>query len=335
MTRLPHEFTVPLSALLVTSRPLLGDDGSRAIRRRHERGELRRLGRGVYIEHDRWSALGDRRRHIALMQAAQARHRSQLVFTHDSAAAALGYPAYGFYGDTVHVGTESPRHPTPSLTWHNTALDDDDIVECGPFLVTSPERTLLDIGCSATFTRAVGMMDAAVRTRRDDDPSRFPPRLDLEPLRERAKALGKRPGSRRARMAMNFARDGADSLGESISRAQQFLLGFPEPTLQFAVHDDEGFVGDADQAWPKFQLLGEFDGHTKYTRAVDAKSRSIDEIVFAEKVREDRMRATGPRMARWLWNDAHDGRRLAQILEKAGLPRESKPRTDWAGMKPR
>lgn len=335
MTRLPREFAIPLQTLLVTSRPLLVDDGSRAIRRRHERGELRQLGRGAYIEHDHWARLGDRQRHIAHMQAAQLRHRSPLVFTHDSAAAALGYPAYGFYGSTVHAATEASRHPTPSLTWHRMALDDDDIVECGPFLITSPERTLCDIARTTPFMRTVGIVDAAVRTRRVDDPSRFPPRVDLEALRDRARELGKRRGSRRALTAMNFARDGADSLGESISRAQEFLLGFPEPRLQFTVHDDEGFVGETDQAWPEFELLGEFDGHTKYTRAVDSKSRPIDEIVFAEKVREDRMRATGPSMARWLWGDAHDGHRLAQILEKAGLPRESKPRTDWVGMKPR
>ena len=48
--------------------------------------------------------------------------------------------------------------------------------------------------------------------------------------------------------------------------------------------------------------VGEFDGEIKYGRLLKP-GQSPGEVVFAEKVREDRIRATELGMARWVWDE--------------------------------
>ena len=48
--------------------------------------------------------------------------------------------------------------------------------------------------------------------------------------------------------------------------------------------------------------VGEFDGEVKYGRLLRA-GQSPGDVVFAEKVREDRIRATELGMARWAWDE--------------------------------
>ena len=113
----------------------------------------------------------------------------------------------------------------------------------------------------------------------------------------------------------------SDSPGESLSRAVIHELGFPAPILQFEVGDRRGLAGISDFAWPEHALLGEFDGLVKYTRDMTRPGENIDAIVVREKIREDRMRATGRAMTRWLWKDALQPELLHQQLSDAGLPR--------------
>ena len=39
-----------------------------------------------------------------------------------------------------------------------------------------------------------------------------------------------------------------------------------------------------------------------------------------EKNREDRLRAKGYNVVRWVWDDLKDSRRLVRLLHEAGLP---------------
>lgn len=332
MTSRITKLIVPRPTLLLTSSRSTTSDVARAIRRQCEVGELRKLGRGAYLATSEWDALDHRERHIAMMRAEQERHTEPLVFMLDSAAAVLNYPAYGFYSAVVHAHSRCTQRSTAQLQWHHGDLAEEEIVECGGFLITTPERTLWDIARNAPFARAVGMLDAGLRTFRRRDDAIHAPQAEREQLQEYVERNAGKRGSVRAARAIGFARDGADSLGESISRVSEYLQGFPEPMLQVRVSDADGEIGVADQGWPEHNLLGEFDGHEKYTRNKYTNGRAASEVVFKEKVREDRLRATGAGMARWLWADAHHGERLAVILERAGLPREPYPRDDWTGM---
>ncbi len=97
------------------------------------------------------------------------------------------------------------------------------------------------------------------------------------------------------------------------------LQGLPTPMLQQEFRDHRGLIGIVDFWWPEFGLIGEFDGLGKYTREEMLAGRSPAEAVVAEKLREDRLRALGPRVVRWGWETAISPPRLADTLRRAGL----------------
>jgi hypothetical protein len=125
--------------------------------------------------------------------------------------------------------------------------------------------------------------------------------------------------SRRDRV-IAFADGRAGSPGESISRVLIRMLGFPEPDLQTGFWDDEGFIGYVDFWWPEQRIVGEFDGFGKYLREELRDGRSPAEVVVAEKVREDRLRAQVRTVVRWGWAAARSPRALESRLRAAGLP---------------
>jgi hypothetical protein len=47
--------------------------------------------------------------------------------------------------------------------------------------------------------------------------------------------------------------------------------------------------------------------------------RAVEDRLWQEKVREDRLRAAGLRVVRWTWDTALDRERLARLLASAGL----------------
>ncbi|MBT2517159.1 hypothetical protein J7E29_06910 [Streptomyces sp. ISL-90] len=124
------------------------------------------------------------------------------------------------------------------------------------------------------------------------------------------------------RTAIAFGDQASGSVGESLSRGQMHLLGFPAPRLQVRMPRPDGRDDIVDFDWPEFGLFGEFDGHGKYLRSEYTRGRAIADVVIAEKRREDRIRRRHrPFAVRWEWSIARRPRLLAQHLEEAGLPR--------------
>jgi hypothetical protein len=104
-------------------------------------------------------------------------------------------------------------------------------------------------------------------------------------------------GSPAARRAVAFADERSESVGESRSRVAIALAGLPEPVLQWEV---AGFR--TDFGWPDHCVVGEFDGEIKYGRLLRPGQQPGD-VVFAEKRREDALRAHGLEVVRWTWQD--------------------------------
>jgi hypothetical protein len=98
------------------------------------------------------------------------------------------------------------------------------------------------------------------------------------------------------------------------------LLGLPIPQLQVPFSDTFGFIGYVDFFWPQYGLIGEFDGKGKYLRDEYTNGKTTAEVILAEKKREDRLRALGPRVTRWGWNTALSLPALRTHLASAGLP---------------
>lgn len=129
-------------------------------------------------------------------------------------------------------------------------------------------------------------------------------------------AARRSPGIRQARRVIAFADGRAQLPGESVSRVHLDRLGFRHVGLQTHIVGPDGEDYWTDFAFAKARVFGEFDGQGKYRDDDVRRGRSTEEIVLAEKRREDAIRGvTGWRIVRWesrhLSRAEHLGARLA------------------------
>ena len=95
----------------------------------------------------------------------------------------------------------------------------------------------------------------------------------------------------------------SESAGESVSRVRLVQQGLPCPDLQREIYDADGrLVARVDFCWDEERTVGEFDGKQKYGRLL-RPGQTSEEVIYAEKVREDALRDVGWQVVRWLWRD--------------------------------
>jgi hypothetical protein len=278
----------------------------------------------VYVAFDQWDRADETVRYISRIRAVAATRLTDIVFSHQSAAVLLGLPVLGGNPVAVHATTSpaSRRRSRSGVVWHHTRLVDDEVEMVGDLLVTSVTRTLLDLARNASFAEAVVALDAGIRASDALPGSRWDSRcqrVDRDELREGLARIGRAPGCRRADVALAFADGRAESVGESLSRVQMHAWGAPTPELQRSVTGASGRRYRVDFAWRDGEIVGEFDGRVKYSRNRPPGAVQVEDVVWAEKRREDDLRATGSRVVRWTWRDALDGSSLIAALSRQGL----------------
>ncbi|WP_228541607.1 hypothetical protein [Nocardia sp. XZ_19_369] len=166
-------------------------------------------------------------------------------------------------------------------------------VQIADMLVTTPARTVVDLARTLPFESAVVSGDALIRDFGVAE-------TDLVAELTIAK---NRHGVAAAKRVVAFLDAHSESAGESRSRVLCADLGLPTPTPQGNVYGPDGaFLGRVDFYFEGTGVLGEFDGRTKYGRLL-RPGREPGDAVFAEKVREDAMRACGFQVVRWTWQD--------------------------------
>ncbi len=135
--------------------------------------------------------------------------------------------------------------------------------------------------------------------------------------------LRRRPGLVAARRAVASADHRSESVGESRTRlALQAIPDLPPITLQHEFRDEHGIVWARSDFLIGEHLVVEFDGRVKYRADPDTGSASgpvsPEEVVWAEKVREDRIRSQGKVVVRVIWSDL-DRPALVQSRVRTGL----------------
>ena len=267
------------------------------IARLRSAGQVRALRRGAYSL-DPTPPPDVRTSHRELVQATtRVLSRDDAVFSHMSAAVLHDLPLWDADLSTVHLtcdraGGGRRRH------WnfvHVCPLRDDEIVEIDGVRVTDLARTVVDLSRGLSAFKAVPIGDAALRQGLDPD-------VLAEAL---ARCRGWR-GVVRARRAIAFLDPRSESVGESCSRVRIAEVGLPVPELQVPIFDDLGcFVGRSDFGWRERRTLGEFDGVGKYgpLRRAD---QTAEDVVIAEKDREDALRDQGFQVVRWRWDALKD-----------------------------
>lgn len=268
-------------------------------------GALTRVRRGAYhasIEDD--PAL----RHLRLVEATVRLTARNAVVSHNSAAVVHGLPVVSTSLSRVQVTRPDSAggRNRGGVHLYAAPLHPDEVVLVRGMAVTSLARTVVDLGRTESFERAVMAGDAALRRGAGSD--------DLESSLLRA---SRRPGVAKARRAVGFLDLRSESPGESLSRIALHELKIPPPTLQYEVRDQSGrLVGRADFCWEEQRTLGEFDGRVKYGRLLKPGETAGD-VIYAEKLREDEFRDLGWQVVRWTYPELTAPRPIAARLQRA------------------
>jgi hypothetical protein len=267
---------------------------ARALRRGHERGEIHRVRRGVYVAMVAWTALDDRGRHVVAVRAALAGHPARLVASHESAVAVHDLPrVHRAFGDVVQLidplRAEARRARLVHVRPGDLPLQDTVDVEGLP--TTSLSRTAVDVAKCSAFGDAVLCIDAVLRRivlrGRHDTGAHVDERLG----RVRAELLaavgpGDRRGGSAAARAIEFASPWAENGGESLARITLHELGVEVPVLQKVVTVHGRFAGRGDMHLPDDGALLEFDGMEKFVDGDMLAGRSTAEALRRMKARD-------------------------------------------------
>jgi hypothetical protein len=269
-------------------------------------GELERVRRGAYAPLS--TATDDRERHRRLVEATVRQTSDAAVVSHQSAAALHELPIWADGLTRVHLTRDRPTGAKVRrfVHQHSGPLTPAQITEMDGIRVTTLARTVVDLGRSLPFQRAVPVADAALAGG-----------LLHDGLEQELVAAAGRTGIGAARRTVAFSDGRSESVGESVSRVVLYRAGVAAPELQYEVCDRNGrLIGRADFCWAKERTLGEFDGKVKYGRLLKPGQTASD-VVYAEKLREDLLRDLGWQVVRWVWADLADPRALVERLERA------------------
>ena len=273
-----------LPPLLARSRVELlrcSDDPSDLVKVRHNR----------YTTAAGWAALDDRQKVVLRAHATHA-ELEEPIFSHSTAAALQRIPLLGQWPEHVEVRSADDTRGRAHSTVRHRCQTDPSTVKVDGLVVTCPAQTAIDIGRLNGLAAGVVAADDVLRRG-------LASRGDLQSCWQAIPRGGR--GRRIAQLVVQLADGRSESPGESLSRVRMYENGFPKPELQHRVFDHMKLVGVTDFWWEKLRLVGEFDGKLKYQR--DDGAGDADALL-AEKVREDRIRGTDRRFARWVWSDA-------------------------------
>lgn len=323
---MPKNIDIAGARALIITRAELRSRGhsEREIERLVTDGALRRVRHNRYLEAAAWAALWNEGRHLVEVVSTHLNSASPgPVFWGPSAAVLHGLPLYRLVPTSVHAAIRAARHgrTVAGVMWHGVPLDSADIVERDGIRCTSLERTVLDLACVSSPPVALSAADAALRSVAVSGHVQDADAVGAWKDRMLARAAHpRRPGIRSARRIIDLADGRAQLPGESVSRLHLLDLGFAEPELQLHVVGSAGQDYWLDFGFRRSRCFGEFDGRDKYLDDGMRGRRTAEEVVLAEKRREDDIRGvTGWRTVRWGSADIRSASVLGARLASFGI----------------
>jgi hypothetical protein len=273
-------------------------------------GSLVRVRRGAYTDASTWTSADLEQRHLLTARAAVAAMKPPTVLSHTSAALAHGLPVWGVDLNAVHVTrpVRASARIEAGVVHHQAALPDDHVVEIDGLLVTSPARTIADLARLAGFEPGVVTADAALHRGL----------VTPDELLVTANGLRDWPGSRHVARVVSFADGLSESVGESRTRVLCYRCNLPAPELQVEIWRGGQLLGRVDLLIREWRLVIEFDGRVKY-RLDGVSPARLEQVLWAEKVREDDIRGEGYGIARVIWADLDRPAVTAARIRRAGL----------------
>lgn len=280
---------------------------SRAIATALRDGRLHKLHSGWYIDGEHWRAAYVEQRHRYRVLAAFARRRDGVgVASLVSAAVMWDLPLFRITPRRVHQSASrlDGHVSSGNIARHEVDVPDDERVLIDGVPTTSLARTVADMSRLASPEAALSIADAALRQVAWDPSTRSYNQDAAEELRERIRRSMERVrgarGVRGGRRIVALADGRAQLPGESVSRLYLLELGFAPPRLQVPIADPFGGFYFVDFGLDDVDAWGEFDGVGKYVDAQLRGAIDLEQVLLAEKAREDWIRGTTNRkFPRW------------------------------------
>lgn len=300
----------PSNAVTVLRTDPLDRASARDLQRRHRAGALVRVRHGVYVEAQEWDALDDRARHLVRMRAVLPLVRTGSMWALDSAAAVLGVPRIDPWPAQVHVfapDLEADRRRV-GLTMHAERPLASGLGFHGVG-VTELAQTVVGLARRGSLCSAVVSLDHALRSGVQEDV-----------LRARAADAGPW-GATRVEQALRLCDVRHESVGESWFAAHAGQLGLRDLVPQHVFVAPDGTIDRVDFWLPREGVVVEFDGRQKYDDPDMLQGRSASDVVWAEKIREDRLRARPEvrTVVRPRWWHLLDPERLRALFRTHGV----------------
>jgi hypothetical protein len=275
------------------------------------RGWWTRLRHGVYVDTATLLAASPRSRHLLHLAAAVSAAEEVTLAFGPSAALLHRLPLPYEAPDEIHIVREA-RQDTRSMNRRSKhpleipamRVTSHDLSGCASEMVDgiaciSRLTAAVTAGPNVSFTRAVGLFDSVL----------WGGLVTVEEIRAQIECWSYLGRQRTLLDALNHSRAGAQTYLETLSRVSLVRQGIPEPILQVPIHDQAGLVGIVDMLWSDWRVIGEADGAVKYETRED---------VIREKRREDRLRALGFSVVRWMWEDiVNEPARVAEQIRRA------------------
>lgn len=267
------------------------------------RGELEHLRRGAYVEPGDLEA---EQRHRLLLESTMAMGDGHSVISFGSAAVLHGLPVWPSAISKVHltrIRSGGGRRGSV-VHQHVAGLGSDDICEVDGLPVTNLARTFVDLARTTSLGQGVAAGDRALQL--GMDPTAASAQLEAAKFRH---------GIHRARQAASILDPLSESPGESLSRVLFHTRGLPAPELQVSLYDEQGtFIARPDFLWRQYGVVGEFDGKSKYEKLLRAGETAAD-VFLREKQREEKIKALGLIVLRWIWEDILEATQLLRRLQ--------------------
>ncbi len=252
-------------------------------------GRLIRLSRGVYARADaakkaRREAGGEYRLRVAGALAAAG---AGVVVSHQSAARLLGIDLLDEGGRQVTMTGPDDRgwHGRTGTHRYAVAIPADHVTTTSGLPVTTPARTVVDLGRLLDFRAGVVAADSAL----------FKKLTTKADLRSVLAALPRRPGIARAAEVIEFADGRGESPLESIARVGLRDSGLPPPELQVQLGNGFEPIARVDFYWKQYRTAAEADGAMKYDQDPALARRQLQ--------RDHLLRAEGYEVVHFTWQD--------------------------------
>ncbi len=271
-----------------------------------------RIRRGYYTYNDLWLSLDATQRHAVLSRAVLHSLEGNVVLSHASALVQHGVATWDMDLTRVHVTRldDGAGRIERDVVHHRSCVPDHDVREVDGLPTIEVARALVEAGSRTSGESALVSFDSAL----------FQGLVGEDELCQMHLTMQRWPGTQHLHIPVRMASGKSQSVGESRGNWLFWRAGLPAPVQQFEVYDGSVLVGITDWAWPRLNLLGEFDGRVKYTRLVP-RGKEPGDVVFEEKKREDLLRrVTGMGMVRLVWSDyQHPQATIGRLRQAMGL----------------